>query len=136
MQISKKLFLGIISGALLAAIAFLAVGISNSQNSATSLTANAISQATGEVQSISIKALSTGSYDKNEIKVRAGAPIQLKFSAEKNSGCGKQLVIPTAKIFIQSLQGEERTATFTISKPGTYSYQCPMGMFKGKLIAV
>lgn len=90
--------------------------------------------APGEVQIVDIKALGTGFYDKQEVRVKAGIPVKFRFSAEPNSGCGKQLVIPDYGVNLISRNGETLEATFTPQK-GTHAYRCGMNMFRGVLIA-
>src|SRR3989338_7026816 len=47
----------------------------------------------GNAQEIYIKALSNGTYDKSEIRVKKGIPVNLHFSAEPNAGCGRFLSV-------------------------------------------
>ncbi len=47
------------------------------------------------VQKVSLRAQNTGFYDKSTIQVKAGIPVEFSFSADKDSGCGRQLLIPT-----------------------------------------
>ncbi len=88
----------------------------------------------GEVQEVYLKALNTGLYDKQEIRVKKGIPVVLHFSAEAQSGCGKQLFVPEFGVRLVSAKGEEATATFTPSKAGVFAYRCGMNMFRGKMV--
>ncbi len=90
----------------------------------------------GEVQEVYIKALSTGGYDKSEITVRKGVPVRLHFSAEKNAGCGKVLLMQKFGVRLVSGNGEEQVAEFTPTNEGTFDYSCSMYMFRGKLRVV
>lgn len=89
----------------------------------------------GDAQKVSVRALNTGFYDKSEILVKAGQPVQFTFSADKDSGCGRQLLIPSFGVNLISQNGESKTVTFTPQNPGTYEYHCGMKMFRGKIIA-
>ena len=86
----------------------------------------------GEQQIVLGRALGTGGYDKPEVRVKAGVPVKFQFSAEQNSGCGRQLVISEFGVNLVSRNGETAEATFTPQK-GVYAYRCGMNMFRGKL---
>ncbi len=87
-----------------------------------------------DAQKVSVRALDTGLYDNAQITVKAGQPVEFIFSADKGSGCGRQLLIPAFNVNMVSKDGEPHTATFTPQKPGTYEYHCGMKMFRGKLV--
>ncbi len=86
-------------------------------------------------QNVSLRALATGLYDKDVIRIKAGIPVEFSFSADPESYCGTVLWIPEFNVKLESLKGETQTATFTPKKPGEYAYRCPMNMFRGKIIA-
>lgn len=88
----------------------------------------------GNVQVVSVRALSTGAYDKDQVSVKAGVPVRFDFSADPNSGCGRQLVIRPYNIELISRNGETQSATFTPQAPGIIPYHCGMNMFRGQLI--
>jgi len=87
----------------------------------------------GAVQDIYIKALSSGTYDRPQVSVKAGQKVRLHFSADPNAGCGKTLVMRDFNVRLVSLNGEERTAEFTPQR-GTYEFSCSMRMFRGSLV--
>ncbi len=93
-----------------------------------------IQTSSGNAQKVSIRALNTGFYDKLEVRIKAGAPVELSFSADPDSGCGRELLIPEFGVDLLSKNGETKTATFMPQKAGTYGYFCGMRMFNGKLI--
>ena len=101
----------------------------NQQNSA-----EATEILTDNAQKVSVRALNTGFYDKLEVRVKAGMPVELSFSADPDSGCGRELMIPEFGVDLLSKNGETKTATFTPQKAGAYGYFCGMRMFNGKLI--
>ncbi|MBI5176910.1 hypothetical protein HY995_02355 [Candidatus Micrarchaeota archaeon] len=89
---------------------------------------------TGGVQEVSLRALGTGTYDRREIRVKAGIPVRLSFSADPYSGCGRALMIPDYGVRLISRNGETQTAEFTPTA-GVHEYSCSMRMFRGRLIA-
>ena len=99
---------------------------------------NVILQPTGEKPTdIYLKALSTFSYDKQEITVKKGSPVRLHFSADPSAGCGRQLVIYGLNVSTVSKNGEEQIVEFTPQAEGTFEYSCGMRMMKpGKLVVV
>lgn len=98
-------------------------------------TTAAAAQAPQNVQDIYIRALSTGSYDKQEVTVKKGMPVRLHFTADPDAGCGRQIVLYGLDVKAVSRNGEEGTADFTPAEAGTYEYNCGMRMWKpGKLI--
>lgn len=88
----------------------------------------------GQEQAVSIRALSTGFYDKREVTVKAGVPVKLEFSAEPGAGCGRQFLIPDFGVRLVSQAGEKVFATF-VPTAGRHAYQCGMAMFRGVLNA-
>ncbi len=103
-------------------------------NAQTPQTGNASMASNETMQKISLRALNTGFYDKLEIRVKAGQPVELSFSADKDSGCGRGLLIPSFGVNLVSKNGETKTTTFIPQQPGIYPYHCSMKMFNGKLI--
>jgi Cupredoxin-like domain len=116
------------------------IGIANPQGTA-DLQGNAtqVSQDTGAqaVQDIYIRALSSGSYDTQQVTVKAGVPVRLHFTADPNAGCGRQMLIYGLDVRVVSKSGEEDIAEFTPQQPGTYEYNCGMRMWRpGTLVVV
>lgn len=87
-----------------------------------------------EVQDVYVRALGTGTYDKEEITVKKGIPVRFHFTAESSAGCGKALVIPAFDVSLVSRNGEEVVTEFTPAEAGTYEYSCTMRMFRGRLV--
>jgi plastocyanin domain-containing protein len=89
------------------------------------------------VQDIYIRALSNGTYDKQEVTVKKGVPVRLHFTADPNAGCGRQMVIYGLNVKAISMNGEENVVDFTPDTAGTYEYNCGMRMWRpGKFIVV
>ncbi len=94
---------------------------------------NVVQPSGAGLQQVSVRALSNGTYDKPQITVKAGVPVQFNFSAEANAGCGRQLVIPEYGVNMVSKNGETQSATFTPKAPGTISFHCGMNMWRGQI---
>jgi heme/copper-type cytochrome/quinol oxidase subunit 2 len=94
--------------------------------------------ATGPAQDVYVKALGGarfGQYDVNELRVKAGQPVRLHFTADNDAGCGRLLVIYGLGVQVTAQNGKEGVVEFTPQKAGTYDYSCGMRMFgPGKLI--
>lgn len=91
----------------------------------------------GPAQDIYLKALAGGTYDKREITVKKGVPVKLHFTADKDAGCGRQLVVYGLNVNAISKNGEENVVQFTPQKTGSFEYNCGMRMFRpGKLVVV
>ncbi len=88
------------------------------------------------VQDVYMRALSTGAYDKGAVTVQKGIPVRLHFSADRNAGCGKVLVMRNFNVRLTSLNGEEKVAEFTPQEAGNYEYACTMRMFRGTMQVV
>ncbi|MFH0714885.1 MAG: cupredoxin domain-containing protein [Candidatus Diapherotrites archaeon] len=89
---------------------------------------------TGGVQKVSLRALSSGVYDKPSITVQKGVPVELTFSADDDAGCGHTLIIRDFGVQISLQAGQSKTVTFTPDKVGSFEYSCSMRMFRGTLI--
>lgn len=88
------------------------------------------------VQEVSIRALSSGLYDKQEVTVKKGIPVKLTFSADPYSGCGRMFVMRQFGVQLLSRNGEAQSATFTPTEEGIYEYSCSMRMFVGRMRVV
>ena len=88
------------------------------------------------LQVVAIRALSTGTYDKPEVAVKAGIPVRLDFSADSGAGCGRQFILDGFNVQLTSNSGETTSATFTPTSVGDYAYHCGMNMWRGTLHVV
>lgn len=131
----NRLTLGVIAIGIFAAFFGGAAMLTNSPPNYSPVdAAPTIVAATGGIQEISIRALDTGRYDKQEIRVRKGVPVRVSFSADQYAGCGRLLVMPDFGVRLVVRGSETVTATFTPTQAGTYAYRCGMNMFRGRLI--
>ncbi len=88
------------------------------------------------VQEVSLRALRTGFYDKQEVVVKKGIPVKLSFSADTDAGCGKILIMRQFGVQLLSRNGETQVATFTPQQEGMFEYSCSMRMFVGRMKVV
>jgi plastocyanin domain-containing protein len=87
------------------------------------------SNTAGAVQDIYIKALSDGTYDKQELDVRKGETVRLHFTADPSAGCGRSMVVYGLNIRASSLNGEESVVEFIPQQAGSYEISCGMRMW-------
>jgi plastocyanin domain-containing protein len=136
-QINKTtlMLLGLLLVAVVAGAVFLAPkGSILSTATNPTQTTNPTTPNTGGVQEVYLKALSNGNYDNMQITVRKGIPVRMYFSAEPNTGCGRQLVIRGLGVQAVS-NGQQQMVEFTPQNEGTYQYTCGMGMWgPGRLV--
>ena len=86
------------------------------------------------VQDVYVKALPSIQYDNPNPVVKANEPVRFHFTAEPGTGCGAALIMKDFGVNLVSQNGQEQVAQFT-PPPGTYQFNCPMGMFRGTLVA-
>ena len=91
-----------------------------------------LNQNNGDVQIVNIKAVAYG-YDPKEVRVKAGVPVELRFSADQGAGCSRVLIIKELGVKLIARDESVQVATFTPSQ-GTFTYRCSMNMFRGTLI--
>jgi plastocyanin len=72
-------------------------------------------------------------YIPEEVKVKAGVPVKLRFQKGYPGGCLSYLIIKDFDIQKLLKQGET-TVEFTPKQPGSYSYTCGMGMYRGTIL--
>ncbi|MGI8923322.1 MAG: cupredoxin domain-containing protein [Fimbriimonadales bacterium] len=75
-----------------------------------------------------------GGFSPSTISVKAGKPVQLTFDT-KSRGCADEVVFESPKMRKALTNGTKTVVTFTPKKAGTYAFGCPMGMYKGKVVA-
>jgi len=72
-----------------------------------------------------------GGYEPSRVVVSAGQPVRLNFFRRDPSSCLEKVVLPDFHI-AQALDLNQVTPIeFTPEKPGQYSFQCGMNMFRG-----
>lgn len=88
------------------------------------------------VQQIEMSLTGTKPYYRpsNEYTVKAGVPVRLQINGG-GSGCRAFFQIPKLGIS-EELSGEKTVMDFTPKKPGSYTFTCSMGMYRGTLNVV
>ncbi len=84
----------------------------------------------GDVQTISVD-LSSGSYDPNVIKLKAGVPAEITFG--QSSGCTAQVQSKDLGFF-EDLTGGPVTVKVPALEAGTYGFSCGMEMVFGSIV--
>jgi plastocyanin domain-containing protein len=76
-----------------------------------------------------------GGYEPSTIRVKAGAPVRLRFDRQETSSCSEEIVFPDfgLKKFLPA--HEQTVIELTPPKPGTYEFMCGMSMLHGRVIA-
>lgn len=85
----------------------------------------------GDVQRLTIDT-SSGSFDPNVIKAKAGVPLELTFT-QAPGGCMSGVVFPDFKID-EDLTGGQKTVKLPALDPGQYTFFCQMQMVTGTLV--
>jgi plastocyanin domain-containing protein len=75
-----------------------------------------------------------GGYTPDVIVVQKGRPVRLTFTRQESSACSEKVLFPDFNQNALLPEGEQVTLEFTPDKEGEYSFQCQMGMLRGKLI--
>ena len=109
--------------------------LSNPASSSQQLISNsvALSPQSGGIQIVDIKAVSSG-YSPNEVKVKKGIPVELRFSADRGAACSRVLVMTDFGVKLIAQDENVQVARFTPETSGTFTYRCGMNMFRGTLI--
>ena len=84
----------------------------------------------GDVQKIAVD-LSTGSYNPNIIKLKAGVPTEITFGA--SGGCTASVQSPDLG-FNEDLTSGPKTVKLGALQPGTYNFACGMNMVTGQIV--
>jgi hypothetical protein len=84
----------------------------------------------GGVQKISVD-LSSGSYDPNVLKLKAGVPAEITFG--QSSGCTGYVQSQDLG-FEADLTGGPQTVKLPGLQPGQYNFACGMGMVSGQIV--
>ncbi len=90
-------------------------------------------EASGGYQEVMV--LVKGGYTPDTILVRAGKPVRINFRREETAGCSDKVIFADFQKSADLPTGEFVSVELMPKKPGEYSFACPMGMFRGRLIA-
>jgi len=92
--------------------------------------ATGISAAPGQVIEIRVK---NGIYEPALIEAVAGKGISLKFLREDEAACAGQVLFPELGVQKELPLGKPVVIRLVPDRPGDFSFQCQMGMYRGIL---
>jgi len=92
--------------------------------------APAISVAPGQMIEIRVR---DGIYEPALIEAVAGKGISLKFIREDEAACAGQVIFPELGVQKELPLGKPVVVRLVPDKPGDFSFQCQMGMYRGVL---
>lgn len=75
-----------------------------------------------------------GGYDPDVIVVRRGKPVRLLFNRQESSMCSEMVIFDELHQSAKLPEGEVVAIEFTPEAAGELSFQCQMGMLRGKVI--
>ena len=75
-----------------------------------------------------------GGYTPDTIVVRAGTPVRLNFRREETASCSEQVIFADFQKSADLPTGETVRVELLPKEVGEYTFACPMGMFRGRLI--
>ncbi len=101
---------------------------------ASASTGGSLASFDGKTQTVAM-AVSSSGYQPNHFTIRAGVPTQWVVDATNAGGCLTVLQAPQLGIR-ELLKPGSNTIAFTPQQPGTYSFSCSMGMYRGQITVV
>ena len=75
-----------------------------------------------------------GGYTPDTIIVRRGRPVRLNFRREETASCSDKVIFADFGKSADLPTGETVPIELMPTKPGEFTFACPMGMFTGRLI--
>lgn len=87
----------------------------------------------GSFQEVELK-ITAAKYSPDVIIAKRGIPLKIKVSADKNAGCGREIVFPDFNIDKIVQPGSVETIEINPDKEGTFKFRCSMDMLRGKLV--
>ena len=75
-----------------------------------------------------------GGYTPDTIIVRHGRPVRLNFRREETASCSDKVIFADFQKSADLPTGQTVPVEFLPKEPGEFSFGCPMGMFRGRLI--
>jgi plastocyanin domain-containing protein len=76
-----------------------------------------------------------GGYTPDAVVVRAGRPVRLNFRREETATCSDRVIFADFNRSAELPTGQTVAVELLPQEPGEYTFSCPMGMFRGRLIA-
>ncbi len=75
-----------------------------------------------------------GGYDPDVIVVKRGKPVRLHFNRQESAMCSEMVIFDQIDRSARLPEGETVTIEFTPENKGEISFQCQMGMLRGKVL--
>lgn len=75
-----------------------------------------------------------GGYTPDTIVVQHGKPVRLNFRREETAGCSDKVVFADFQKTADLPTGQIVPVELLPNEPGEFTFSCPMGMFRGKLV--
>lgn len=75
-----------------------------------------------------------GGYTPDTIIVHAGRPVRLNFRREETATCSDKVIFADFDKSAELPTGKNVPVELLPKDPGEFTFACPMGMFRGKLI--
>jgi plastocyanin domain-containing protein len=75
-----------------------------------------------------------GGYDPDVIVAKLGKPVRLNFKRVESSMCSEMVVFDTIDKSAKLPEGETVVIEFTPNEIGDITFQCQMGMLRGKVV--
>jgi len=75
-----------------------------------------------------------GGYSPDTIIVARGKPVRLNFRREETASCSDKVVFEAFDKSAELPTGELVAVELMPKEPGEFTFACPMGMFRGRLI--
>lgn len=75
-----------------------------------------------------------GGYTPDIIVVEHGKPVRLNFRREETAGCSDKVIFADFQKSAELPTGQLVAVELLPKEPGEYTFGCPMGMFRGRLI--
>lgn len=94
----------------------------------------AVRVSTGESGTQEVFVTVKGGYTPDLIVVQAGKPLRINFQRQETAVCSEQVLFPDFNKQATLTPYKTVAVEFTPEKPGTFGFQCGMGMLRGKLV--
>ena len=75
-----------------------------------------------------------GGYTPDAIIVQHAKPVRLHFRREESASCSEKVVFAAFQKSADLPTGQTVTVQLLPKEPGEYTFSCPIGMFRGRLI--
>lgn len=75
-----------------------------------------------------------GGYNPDTIIVRHGRPVRLNFRREETASCSEKVILAGFQRSMDLPRGETVSVELLPKEPGEFSFACPMGMYRGRLV--